>query len=302
MSEFRIETAIITGAGGGIGAALAAEAAARGATRLFLLDIDEDRAREVADGLARDGLAIDAIGCDVTDHAALDRIAEQVFRSCDGPFLVCANAGVTVPRAPLFEADPGNLRWVFEVNVFGSWATLKAFGSRMAAGGHAGWLLVTASEHSVGVPFPGGSGYTASKHAVLGLADVLRRELPAQIGVSALIPGLVATSLWGSIGKRPERFGGPGKPAPGADRLMAEGIPPAVIARLAFEGMAERRFLIATQTHVKRYADARSRDVEEAFAALDASDSPKDSYDIGEIQARLAGAAGKGEAMRKGEP
>jgi NAD(P)-dependent dehydrogenase (short-subunit alcohol dehydrogenase family) len=288
MKDFRIETAIITGAGGGIGSALAAEAVAHGASRLVLLDIDESKARRVADGLARDGLSIEVRGCDVTDHAALKRIAEQILGTGSGPVLVCANAGVTVPRAPLFEADPGNLRWVFEVNLFGCWATLKAFGSRMAASGRSGWLLVTASEHSVGVPFAGGSGYTASKHAVLGLADVLRRELPEQIGISALIPGLVATDLWGAIGRRPERFGGPGEPAPGAGRLMAEGIPPAVVARLAFEGMAAGRFLIATQTHVKRYAEARGRDVDEAFAALDASDAPKASYDIGEIQARLA--------------
>lgn len=296
MSDFIIRTAVITGAGGGIGAALAAEAVARGARRLFLLDIDEDKARSVATGLARDDLAIETIACDVTDHAALERVAEHVLGTADGPFLVCANAGVTVPRAPLFEANPDNLRWVFEVNVFGVWATLKAFGSRMAASGQAGWLLVTASEHSVGVPFAGGSGYTASKHAVLGMADVLRRELPAQIGISALIPGLIATDLWGAIGSRPERFGGPGKPAPGAARLMAEGLAPAVLARLAFEGMAQGRFIIATQTNVKRYAEARWRDVEEAFVALDASDAPKDSYDIGEIQARLAGAAGSGKS------
>lgn len=295
MKAFRIETAIITGAGSGIGAALAAEAAARGATRLFLLDIDQDKAREVAAGLARDGLSIEAIGCDVADVAEVDRIAERIFHGASGPVLVCANAGVTVPRAPLLEADFGNLQWLFGVNVFGTWATLKSFGSRMVAGGHPGWLLVTASEHSVGVPFAGGSGYTATKHAVLGLADVLRRELPANIGISALLPGLVGTGLWSSIAKRPERFGGPGTPAPGAERLMAEGIPPALVARLAFEGMAAGRFLIATQTHVKRYAEARWRDVEEAFAALDASDAPKESYDIGEIQARLAGAAAKGQ-------
>ncbi|MCM5569434.1 SDR family NAD(P)-dependent oxidoreductase [Burkholderiaceae bacterium FT117] len=295
MTDFSIATAVITGAGSGIGAALAAEAADRGATTLFLLDADEASVRQVADGLARNDLRVEAIRCDVTDHAELDRIAEHVFRTSEGPFLVCANAGVTVPRAPLFEADPGNLRWVFEVNLFGCWATLKAFGGRMAAGGHAGWLLVTASEHSVGVPFAGGSGYTASKHAVLGLADVLRRELPPQIGISALLPGLVATGLWQSIARRPERFGGAGEPAPGAGRLMAEGIPPALVARLAFEGMADGRFLIATQTHVKRYAETRWSDVEQAFAALDASDAPKESYDIGEIQARLAAQAEAGK-------
>jgi hypothetical protein len=77
---------------------------------------------------------------------------------------------------------------------------------------------------------------------------------------------------------------------------MAEGLAPAVLARLAFEGMAQGRFIIATQTNVKRYAQARWRDVEEAFVALDASDTPKESYDIGEIQARLAGAAGPGKS------
>jgi NAD(P)-dependent dehydrogenase (short-subunit alcohol dehydrogenase family) len=79
----------------------------------------------------------------------------------------------------------------------------------MAASEDPGWLLVTASEHSVGVPHPGNGAYTISKHAVLGLADVLRSELPSQIGISALIPGLVATGLSRSGIHRPIAFGGP---------------------------------------------------------------------------------------------
>lgn len=288
MTNPSIATAVITGAGSGIGAALAAEAVQRGASTLFLLDIDAGKARKVQSELARDGLTIEAIECDVSDAAAVERVADHVFRHSAGPFLICANAGVTVPRAPLFEADRGNLEWLFSVNVFGTWATLKAFGGRMAAAGDSGWLLVTASEHSVGVPFAGGSGYTASKHAVLGLADVLRRELPQQIGISALLPGLVSTNLWSSIEARPDRFGGPGQSAPGAGRLMAEGIAPSVVARLAFDGIADGRFLIATQTHIERYAEARRRDIDDAFTALDAADAPKESYDIAEIQARLA--------------
>jgi NAD(P)-dependent dehydrogenase (short-subunit alcohol dehydrogenase family) len=94
MANLSIATAVITGAGSGIGAALAAEAVQRGASTLFLLDIDAGKARKVQSELAREGLTIEAIECDVSDAAAVERIADHVFRHSAGPFLICANAGV----------------------------------------------------------------------------------------------------------------------------------------------------------------------------------------------------------------
>jgi short-subunit dehydrogenase len=77
------------------------------------------------------------------------------------------------------------------------------------AAGRPAHVLNTGSEHSVGIPFPGMGMYRATKHAVLGLSDVLRQELePHGVGGSILCPGVVRTEIWNAGRSRPDRFGG----------------------------------------------------------------------------------------------
>jgi short-subunit dehydrogenase len=149
-----------------------------------------------------------------------------------------------------------------------------------------GWLLVTASEHAIGIPFPGNGFYTLTKHAVLGLADVLRRELPANVGISAMIPGLVATGLWRSGSLRPNELGGPTPDGDQARELLAHGMDPAVVAARALDGVVAERFLIATHRHAKRYFDERTADVIEAFDAMTQTGADE-SYDVMEIVSHL---------------
>jgi NAD(P)-dependent dehydrogenase (short-subunit alcohol dehydrogenase family) len=277
----------VTGAGSGIGAAMAREAAARGATAVAVIDLDEDAARAVADDLAATGVAANAYRCDVADSEAVEQTAAAVTADLGVPGLVCANAGVGTDVTPLLDESPDTLNWVLSVNVVGTWATLRAFGRRMVAAQDPGWLLVTASEHSLGLPFPGNGSYTMSKHAVLGMADVLRAELPDHVGISALLPGLVATGLARSATRRPDKFGGPGAESDGARMLLAHGMAPEVVAHAAFDGVAREQFLIATHAHAQRYWQKRSGDIDDAFTALAATDIPNDSYDVMDVVARL---------------
>ena len=132
------------------------------------------------------------------------------------------------PLEPFLETPVATARWVFEVNVFGVWQTIQAFGKALAVKKTPSMLVITGSEHSVSVPMPLGAAYTASKHALLGLTDVIRMEMPEHVSVSLLCPGMVNTALGNSIERRPAEFGGAGSNPMGDSIPM--GLAPARIA------------------------------------------------------------------------
>lgn len=200
-------TVAVTGAASGIGAALVEAAVGRGAAAVAVIDIDLRGAEVVAERIRTQGVRSVAFACDIADVEQIEYVAGAVTQTLDIPSLVCANAGVITEAAPLLDGRAGDLRWALSVNVVGTWATLRAFGWHMIQTASPGWLLVTASDHAIGIPFPDNGFYTASTHAVLGLADVFRRELPDHVGISAMVPGLTATGFWRSGSLRPEGFG-----------------------------------------------------------------------------------------------
>ena len=279
-------TVAVTGAASGIGAALAEGAASRGAAAIAVIDIDAEGAKATAERIARGGAKSAAFKCDIGDTEQGEWVATEVARTLGIPGLVCANAGVNTAASPLLDGNARDLQWALSVNVVGTWATLRAFGQLMVQSSEPGWLLVTASEHAIGVPFAGNGFYTLTKHAVLGLADVLRRELPAHVGISAMVPGLAATGLWRSGSLRPEELGGPEPANDLARELLARGMDPAIVAERALDGVAEERFLIATHPHAKRYFDDRAADVAAAFDALARAEDEK-SYDVEQIVAEI---------------
>ena len=278
---------VVTGAGSGIGAALALEAARRGAAAVAVLDVDLTTAEQTADAIrfADTGAAAVAERCDVTDALALRRLAEELCAEHGTPGLVCANAGVTAAGGPLLDADLGDARWVLEVNFFGVLATLQAFGRPMATSGEPGRLLVTGSEHSLGLPHAGAGAYTASKHAVLGVCEALRAELPPHLAVSVLCPGLTASRIWASGSRRPAQFGGPAEAQPLAQQVIERGMNAEVVAARAFDGIEAGRFLIPTHYNARSYADARAAEVGEAFDRLGEIDTQ--SWDVTEMAAAI---------------
>jgi len=279
-------TVAVTGAGGGIGAALALSAAARGASAVAVIDIDSAAARETARRVRELGVASAAFGCDVADLTQIEQVADEVCQTIGVPDLLCANAGVNTPPTRLLDGDVNDLRWALSVNVVGTWATITSFGRPMVADGDQGWFLLTASEHAVGVPFAGNGFYTASKHAVLALGDVLRHELPPGFGVSVMIPGLTATGLWRSGSRRPEEFGGPLADSEMAQRVIAAGMDPMVVAERALDGVGAQRFLIATHPHVRAYTDQRTSEMTAAFDVL-GNTGGDESFDVSAIIASI---------------
>jgi NAD(P)-dependent dehydrogenase (short-subunit alcohol dehydrogenase family) len=266
--EVRGKVLVVTGGGAGIGAALAREGVRRGVSAVAVVDADGDRARSVGNELSS-AVPAAAYTCDVSSHAAVVALADAVVRDLGTPGIVCSNAGVTGAGGPLIRLDPGDVEWVLGVNVRGVWNTCSVFGRLLRRAG-AGWLLNTGSEHSVGVPHLGAGLYTAAKHAVLGMSDVLRREMAGSgVGVSVLCPGVVATQIWNSGRLRPDALGGPIAPTSGLAELMAKAMDPALVAELAFDGIDREAFVIATHPHVRAYATERWEEVDAAFDRLD---------------------------------
>ena len=274
MKPFDDITAVVTGAGAGIGKALALEAALRGAN-VAVTDIQLDAAQAVADEITAMGRQAAAFQVDVSDAAAVTALAAQVAARFGTVNLLFNNAGVYA-WGTLEKTKPENLAWLFNVNVFGAAYVFQAFLPliRQAdAAGQFAHVAATGSENSICAPDPANgthTAYTASKHAVLGMTDALRRDLAdTNIGVSIICPGVVSTMLWNSARVRQDRFGGPREAPPANAELTTPTARQAPeVARLALDGVAAGEFMIVTDPAIAPFAEQRRTDIANAFTAL----------------------------------
>ena len=184
--DVRGHVAVVTGAASGIGAALAARLAARGA-RLVLADV----AREPLDRVAG-RLGATALVTDVSRPEDVERLAEAAA----GARLACLNAGVTsTAPGPVWEAPPDEWRRVLGVNLGGVVNGLRAFVPRLLAAGEPAGVLVTASLAGLAT-WPGGGPYAASKHAVVAVAEQAALALDGSpVRVTVLCPALVRSGM-----------------------------------------------------------------------------------------------------------
>lgn len=184
--------ALITGGGGGIGAALARELTANGAL-IALADLDFERATRVAADIAI-GPAVLPIHLDVTDAGSW-RAAREAVEAQLGPVdILCSNAGVHHPGS-LEQISVEAWRWVYEVNVLGTLHAIQTFLPGMKARGTEGHVQLTCSITALR-PFAMSAAYSSSKAALLNMARVLSLELQGtRIRVSVVCPGLVQTDM-----------------------------------------------------------------------------------------------------------
>ncbi len=169
---------LITGAARGIGAALATRLHERGA-RVALIGLEAELLREVA------GCCGDApwAECNIALRPQVEEAVEAMVERLGGLDVVVANAGVAA-QLPLLGGDPSVMERTMEVNVLGTYYTLRAAGPHLAHPG--GYALVVASlAAAVQAPLLG--AYSASKAAVEALGNTLRvelRESGAKVGVA----------------------------------------------------------------------------------------------------------------------
>ncbi len=181
-------TAVVTGAGSGIGHALAQTLASRGAN-LVLSDIDQASLDAVAGSLGAR-----PVPTDVTDPEAMKALAQ----AAGDVELVCLNAGIVGAHlgAP-WEVAADDWDHVFAVNVDGVVNGLRAFVPRLLGLQRPASILITASLAGAAT-FPGGGAYGPSKHAVVAVAEHAAMALAdTPISVSMLCPALVSTGMSG---------------------------------------------------------------------------------------------------------
>ncbi len=185
-------TAVITGAGSGIGRALSYLCAERGYD-LALFDITGSDLEETAREAAKHSVKITTRIVDVADERAVEQGAAEVI-SEHGPItLLLNNAGVAL--GGMFEqASPEDFRWLIEINLFGVVSLTRAFLPALKAAPKA-QIVNVSSVFGIIAP-PGQTAYCASKFAVRGFSESLRHELEGtSVGVSVVHPGGVSTNI-----------------------------------------------------------------------------------------------------------
>jgi NAD(P)-dependent dehydrogenase (short-subunit alcohol dehydrogenase family) len=202
------KVAVVTGAASGIGRALA-EAFATAGSAVVVADLDAAAAEAVAAGIRAAGGEAEAMEVDVSDAAAVDRLAAGTVERFGRIDVLCNNAGVSTFNL-MRDQTLDDWRWVFGVNLWGVVNGLQSFVPIMRSQGTPGHIVNTASVAGLlsGVAFIG--PYSATKVAVVSISETLVQELAIDqtpIGVSVLCPSSVDTRVMESERGRPPELG-----------------------------------------------------------------------------------------------
>jgi NAD(P)-dependent dehydrogenase (short-subunit alcohol dehydrogenase family) len=191
-SAFRLNgrVAAISGGGGGLGAAISAGLAQAGAL-VAVLDIDAERAAEVAAEIGSEGEAF-ALQCDVTDSSSVEETVAAILDRT-GRVDILVNSAGTAFRSPAEEFPEEELDRVLALNLKGTYLPCQAFGRKMLDRGKGSIINIA----SIGgfVAYPHASAYLASKGGVVQLTRGLALEWIGRVRVNGIAPTLFDTPL-----------------------------------------------------------------------------------------------------------
>jgi NAD(P)-dependent dehydrogenase (short-subunit alcohol dehydrogenase family) len=256
VKQLKAKVAVITGAGSGIGAAMALRFGAAG-MKVVVSDIALDAAQAVVAKLALLGVEACAVRTDVADAAQVEALAEAAYARFGAVHLLCNNAGV-VPAGRhrmVWEYPLEDWHWANSVNYMGVVHGIRSFVPRMLAAGAEGHVVTTASIQGL-VSAAGSVTYGAAKHAAVAITEALYAgliERQAPIGVTLLCPGVVNTRIYESERNRPAEFqpdAGAAQEAPAlqamAGQIYGGAIGPDAVAEQVLQAVLDNRLYLLT--------------------------------------------------------
>jgi NAD(P)-dependent dehydrogenase (short-subunit alcohol dehydrogenase family) len=203
-SQLAGQVAVITGAGRGIGAAIARHLAGLGAA-VVLCGRQREPLESRAAAIARDGRRAEVVPCDVTDLCSVEAAAASVERTFGRVDILVNNAGIGAFAGPLHTLPPETWDRVLNTNLRGVYYCIRSFAPMMirARSGHIIDISSLAGKNAL----PNGAAYSASKWGLNGLTYSVAEELRGyNIRVSVVCPGSVNTELSPHEGKNPARM------------------------------------------------------------------------------------------------
>jgi NAD(P)-dependent dehydrogenase (short-subunit alcohol dehydrogenase family) len=269
MSESVLQpghVAVVTGAGSGIGAALAHAFGAAGG-RVVVADVEEGALERVGRSLSDSGAECLIVPTDVSDPDAVERLARATVDRFGRVDVLCNNAGVSTFNA-LADQTMADWRWVLGVNLWGVINGVQTFVPIMRAQGTPAHVVNTSSIAGLwsGIAFIG--PYAVSKVGVVSLSETLNAELRAeqsQIGVSVLCPSSVDTKVLDGERNRPASFGAEHRTdtAEFVRNMIRDGLvgpdgkSPAEVAAMTLDAIRKDRFWIITHASARATLEAR---------------------------------------------
>ncbi len=245
LEELAGGVAVITGAGSGIGAGLARKAAGAG-MHVVLADILQDRIEAVANEIEGQGGRALPIVTDVSDPAALDRLAQRTHDELGAVRLLVNNAGIEM-LGNVWDISAATWEKAMSINVMGVIHGVRAFVPHMLNAGAPAFIANLSSVGGLGI-MPIQTPYIVSKHAVLAFTECLALELElaeAPISVSAVLPGPVTTRIFQDAPTGEKQ----GEVAPHRAFMEAmlrdHGLDPDTAGQRILEGIVARQFWVS---------------------------------------------------------
>lgn len=242
MSNWQNKTAVVTGASGGIGGAIAEKAVTLG-MNVVLADINRAGLESVQRDLeARGGEAL-SVETDVSRLADVEALANAAYDRFGAVHLVFNNAGTMTPGS-LLKLPFEDMRRMIDTNLWGTLYGMKVFMPRMMADGQ-GHVVNTSSLNGL-LAYPAMGVYNGTKAAIINISETVFHELTARnasVGISVVCPGAV---------KKKQITGMTGQGSRSADDRISRfreetGIYPAELADVVFEALEHKKFWIFTQ-------------------------------------------------------
>ncbi len=191
--KIRGKTALVTGASRGIGKAITLELARQGIKRLLLLARDRQRLADVATEIETMGVEVTTLSVDLTKSGAINIALAQAWRT-HRPIHLLVNCAAVAHQAPFLKTQLAKVEEEISLNLMGMLTLTRLIAKRMAKQKEG--TIVNVSSLMGKVAAPTMSTYSATKFAIVGFTQALRRELaPHNIRVITLLPTLTDTDM-----------------------------------------------------------------------------------------------------------